>query len=164
MKFVTPEKSPVSKTFLKLGSGSSATGVFRGEPEVQYQVFENGKYRIVPSTDPNGLFRFVINFIVKENGLLTSKIFQGNWHDYQALKALHEEFDLESTYVKISQTGERQTKRMSFMPMTKQKPDQKQLQAVALQPTGKSQQEQPPMPDMGDEYAPSFEDEENIPF
>src|SRR5882724_683457 len=114
MKFNAEQGSSKSQgSYLQLGDGKSAIGVFRGEPEVFYQIFENGKYRGVPSTDANGQFKFAVNFIVKENGMLVSKLFQGNWFDYKALEALNEEFPLETTFVKISQTGERQTKRIS---------------------------------------------------
>lgn len=133
MKFIAHKSKSTPKVFLKLNSGESVIGVFRGDPEVYFQVYEDGKYKRVPESDPAGQFRFAVNFIVKENGALVSKLFQGNWHDYEALKALNGEFELEETYVKVSQTGERQTKRISFMPMTKAKPNPEQLKNVSLQ-------------------------------
>lgn len=133
MNFPEIESQGSTKSFVKVGDGNSVIGVFKGDPEIFYQVFENGKYKVVPKSDASGVFRFSINFITKEDGKLVAKLFQGNWHDLKALKALHDEFNLEETYVKVSQTGERQNKRMSFMPMTKQKPDQALFKAVELQ-------------------------------
>lgn len=133
MKFITPEKSTPSRTFVKLSDGKSVVGVFRGDPEIFYQVYEEGKYKVVSQAHPQAQFRFSINFITKENGALVAKVFQGNWHDHESLRALHEEFDLENTFVKVTQSGERQTKRLNFMPMPKHKPDAKQLDEVQLQ-------------------------------
>lgn len=133
MRFDAEEKS-TPKAFVKLGDGQTVTGVFRGEIKTFYQAYIDGKYKIVPKDDPNGFFRFNVNLIVKEGGNLLAKVFQGNWHDYKALKALNEEFTLEHIFVKITQTGERQTKRLAFMPISKQKPDQAQLSEVVLAP------------------------------
>jgi hypothetical protein len=155
MRFDTPEKEPSNgKNFLKIGDGKSVVGVFRGDIHTYYQVFENGRYRVVPSTDANGKFAFKINFICKDNGSLVAKIFQGNYYDYQALRELHDEYDLEKVYTQISQTGERQTKRISFLPKIKQKPDEKQLATILLHDLG---------PKDGNETTLSFEDDE-IPF
>jgi len=142
MKFHKPEREPTGGNFLKIGDGKSIIGVFRGDPYIYYQVFENGRYQVVPSTDANGKFAFKINFIIKDGDALVSKIFQGNYYDYQALMDLHEEFDLEKIYVQISQTGERQSKRMSYMPKTKQKPDEKKLASVTLVEFGQKQSEE----------------------
>lgn len=133
MKFNEEAPPSGSKSFLKLSNGDSTIGVFKGNLEVFYQVFENGKYRTVPKDDANGQFKFRVNFITKENGVLVAKIFSGNWHDYKALKDYHEEYNLETIFMKVTQTGERQTKRISFMPMTKTKPDAATINGVALQ-------------------------------
>lgn len=150
--------APSGGNFLKIGDGKSVIGVFRGEIHKFYQVFEAGRYRVVPSTDANGKFAFKVNFICKENGALVAKIFQGNIFDYKALGELHDEFDLEKTYIQISQTGERQSKRLSFMPKTKQKPDEKQLATIALHDLG------PKSENSESESVGSFDDDDNIPF
>lgn len=156
MNFGTPEKEPsAGKNFLKIGDGKSVVGIFRGDIHTYYQVFENGRYRVVPSTDANGKFAFKVNFIVNENGSYVSKIFQGNYYDYQALRELNEEHDgLEKICVQVSQTGERQTKRLSFLVKTKQKPDEKKLATVEMYDLGEKS---------GNESSSSFDDDE-IPF
>jgi len=157
MKFNKPDREPVGGNFLRLGDGKSVIGVFRGDPFTFYQSYENGRYRVVPSTDANGKFAFKINFIVKEGDSLVAKIFQGNYFDYTALMDLHDEFDLEKVYIQISQTGERQNKRISFLPRTKQKPDEKKIASVPLIGFGQNPDES----FNGNE--PSFDSEE-IPF
>lgn len=168
IKFPEIEEKGSSKTFLKIGEGNSIVGVFRGDPEIYYQIFENGKYKVVSKETPGSQFKFAINFVMKENGALVSKIFQGNWHDLKALKALHEEFNLEETYVKVSQSGERQNKRLSFMPMTKQKPDQASIRSVDLQ-DAKPRSQQAANVGYGDvsgysETKVTLFDEETVPF
>lgn len=126
------ENKVSSKTFLKVGDGNSVVGVFKGDPETFYRIYEDGKYKIVPKSDVNGKFTFQMNVIIRENEELVAKLFQGNWHNLEDLKALHKEYNLEETCIKISQTGERQSKRISFMPMIKQKPDQDEIKKIKL--------------------------------
>jgi hypothetical protein len=135
MKF--PQVEPKSKTYLKLTDGSSVIGVFRGEIDIIYQVYENGRYKTVSSTDANGIFRFNVNFIVKENGMLVAKIFQGNYHDFKTLEEINSQMSLDTTYIKLTQTGERQSKRISFTPQVKSKPDEAKLSLVTLNILGK---------------------------
>jgi hypothetical protein len=135
MKFPEPKRAPSgAKQFLKLGDGKSAIGVFRGEIEEFYQVYKDGKYERVRDEDPEGKFAFAINFVVKENNQHVAKIFQGNYYDYKMLKQLNEQFPLDSHVVQISQTGERQSKRISFLPMPKIPVNEAVLAQVELQP------------------------------
>jgi len=160
VKFPTPERTERGGKFLTLGNGKSVIGVFRGEIGCFYQAFIGGKYVDVPSTDANGTFRFQINVIINENGELVPKIFQGNYFDFQALQELNEQFPLESTYMKISQTGERQSKRISFVPQTKAKPDENKIKHIMLLPVKKSES----TPDMPSYFNDGPPYDEEIPF
>lgn len=165
-------QTPLGGKFLQLSDGKSVTGVFMGNPEICYRVFEQGKYKNVPEDYPGAKFSFIINIIVKEDDKLVAKLFRGNTFDYDALKQIHEEAPLETIYVKISQSGERQTKRISFMPLMKAKPNTLQLKGVELIPLGKNNRpsipsalmdDEPPLP-LPEDFVDYSTDEEVLPF
>lgn len=92
--------------FLKMKDGESRIGVLRGEIYEFYQVWENGKPRVVSPGDPEGKSRFRLNFVTKEDGDLKVKIFEfGVTINNQLYDLIKEYDDLESNAVKITRHG-----------------------------------------------------------
>lgn len=114
MQFATKIESGPGN-FLKLTDGDSVRGVFRGNPSEFKQHWVDNKSIHCGSTEnspcelckkgdrPN--FRFRINFIMNENGVFSSKIFEQGAKVYRALQALHQDYNLEKTTVKITRSG-----------------------------------------------------------
>jgi hypothetical protein len=80
-------------------------GVFLGEPEAFYVVWDGQKSTTVSKGTPAAKFRFKINMAIQENGVMAVKIFEQGAKFYNQLKALHEEFNLETTFIKITRVG-----------------------------------------------------------
>lgn len=105
MKFnLNPEVgSSGSTTFLKLKDKDVVQGIFRGDVHEFYSKWENGKSTVCSPEE--GRFRFRINFITKENGTLTAKIWEGGAVVYNQLKDLNDLYPLETTMVTIKRNG-----------------------------------------------------------
>lgn len=167
LKFPEFESTGSSKSFIKIGDGNHVIGMFKGTFETFYQKYEDSKYKIVPKSDPSGTFRFSVNFITKENGNFVAKIFQGSWHNLKDINDLQavDGHDLEKIYVRISQTGERKNKRLTFAPYTKQAPDFEKIAKVELQdpkprtPTNINYKGPETADAFDDSPMPSFDDE-----
>lgn len=63
-----------SNKFIKLKDGDSIEGVFRGDPYTFYQKFKDPNEYLQYAEGRS--FKFKVNFIVKENDTLVSKILQ----------------------------------------------------------------------------------------
>lgn len=143
MKFdANPPRGGGGKNYIKLESGQSISGVFRGEPH-DFFVHWLDKKSAECSGDScqhckNGdraRFRFRINFVTAENGALIAKVFESNGAVYDQLKALNDECDLEWTKVKITRQGQGQQTNYYVMPLPKQewKPEtEKQINEIKL--------------------------------
>jgi hypothetical protein len=102
-----------SKNILKIKSGESATGVFRGNPKDFRQHWKDNKSTVCTGRDTCDLckageksaFRFRINFVTRENGALLAKVFEQGKSLYEQLKLLNKEIDLEKTSIKITRQG-----------------------------------------------------------
>lgn len=115
MKFDTGSSGQSGKAdYVKLKSGDSIRGVFRGEPHVFYSHWKDGRPYACEGRDICGKcavgdktsFRFKINFIVKENETYVTKVWEQGWTVFLDLKALNEGgYDLEKFLMKISRTG-----------------------------------------------------------
>lgn len=106
MQFPSTPSTDSKSNFLKLKSGESVTGVFRGDTMEFYAKWENKKTVIVPEGEDGGKFRFRINFITKENGTLVAKIWEQGAMTYNMLKELNTEYELQNTFVKITRHGD----------------------------------------------------------
>jgi len=142
MHFAREESKEDGKNFLKLKDGDSVTGVFRGnlyEFDIHW-VGNRSQECTGPECDEcmrsKKKFRFRLNFVTKENGVCVPKIFEQGWKVYRHLKAVHADYNLEKTIVKISRKGSgTQDTSYTIMPVPQhQVPDalEKQLQAVQL--------------------------------
>lgn len=121
-------------SFLKLKNKESATGVFLGEPYEFFQIWENGKTRVVTEGTPKASFRFRLNFIVKEGNGYVAKIFENGPTVYRDLKAIHQEYNLEDTVVKITRHGEKLETTYTVMPVKGQvTPEVKRVKLLDLE-------------------------------
>lgn len=144
MKF--KEKLPsTGKYFLRLKSGDSVKGVFRGEPYDFKQHWVNQRGSVCEGDGcphckegKKPSFRFRLNFVLSENGAMVAKIFEQGWMVYESLRSLHgADYDLEKTVVQITRHGSGQDTTYSVIPLQGAKGQvtegfEKQLGAVAL--------------------------------
>lgn len=116
-----------SKNFVKLKSGDSVTGVFRGDPYDFKQHWSNQRSSLCTGEacekckagDKPG-FRFRINFVTTENGAQVAKIFEQGWTVYDYLRTLNEsDYDLEKHTVKITRNGEGTNTTYNIVPLAK---------------------------------------------
>lgn len=105
-----------SPLFMKLKDKDTIKGVFRGEPFVFYSKWENGKSIISKEGEPKARFRFRINFVYKENGILVSKIWEQGGVVYNQLKDLNGEYELSKTLVSIKRNGSDMSTTYSILP------------------------------------------------
>lgn len=121
--------------FLTLKDGESAVGVFRGEPVTYFAKWVNGKTYPCSEDEDEASFKFRINFLTRENEVLVAKIFEKGAPTYRDLQAIHQEFNLEETIVKVTRTGEGKESRYKVMPVKENKVSaemEAQLKAVTL--------------------------------
>jgi hypothetical protein len=105
-------------TFLKLAAGETASGVFRGDPRFFYSKWVGGKGVETDAEDPDGRERFRMNFVMKENGVYTAKIFEASGLVYDDLSVLDSQgYDLFKTPVSIKRQGEGKQTRYVFLPV-----------------------------------------------
>lgn len=149
-----------SGIFLRLKDKESVTGVFRGDLHEFSTLWKDGKSQVVPDGTPKASFRFRINFILSENGAMVSKIWEQGATNYHKLKELHDEYNLEKTYVKITRHGRGLDTEYSILPLVKQQVTpmiEKKIAAVGLQELKHEDAPQVMAP-------PSTDNDEEIPF
>lgn len=95
-------KNIPSGSFIKLKSGESIKGVFRGEPRCFFSIF-NDKTEYEAYV-PGSSFRFKIPFVVKENGAYVAKIFSQGKRFWEMLKKCKEKYGLDKVF-EISREG-----------------------------------------------------------
>lgn len=126
MKF--REKSTGGKNFLKLKSGESIRGVFRGDIYEFRQHWDIQTKRSILCLAPDicpkcqagekSTFRFRLNFVTKENETFVAKVFEQGWGTYECLKSLHEgDYNLETYLMKITRHGELTQTTYSIIPV-----------------------------------------------
>lgn len=93
--------------FIKLKDGESIQGVLTGEPYQFRQIWAKGNTKYFNATDDveGSSFRFRINMVIKENGMLVSKILEQSYNVFKQLQDLSSEYDLSRTSIKISRRG-----------------------------------------------------------
>lgn len=124
--------------FIALKDGDKITGVFAGEPSI-FKIHWIGQKSfkcIGRATCPHcqdgdkPKFRFKINFITKDDGVLIAKIFEGSYGTFLDLKTMHEsDHDLSETQVTVSRRGLKAETRYTIMP-TKAQPMPKELENI----------------------------------
>lgn len=115
---------------LKLKSGESVKGVFRGEPYKFKQHWKNNRSSLCQGLDcilceevddegksryPN--FRFRVNFVISENGQWVAKVFEQGGRVYDKIEGLSTEYDLNKVQVKITRYGTDQSTNYEIVPL-----------------------------------------------
>lgn len=119
MKFKDhPNQSSGSNTFLTIKDQQSVKGIFIGDIYEFYTKWVGGKSVVTDESDSEAKIRFRCNFITAgEDGDLTTKIWEFPYAVYESLKAINEEYPLETTKVKISRMGTGTSTNYSIMPL-----------------------------------------------
>lgn len=123
-------KSEETRNFLKLQSGESIQGVFKGDPfdfrihwiknEQRSVVCEGRETCSVCKLGEKSGFRFRINFIARDGEGYIAKVFEQGWTTYQALIKLQESgYDLENQIMMISRQGTGLNTAYSIIPSPK---------------------------------------------
>lgn len=119
MKFRRDLPEQASGDFLKLKDQESVTGIFRGEAYTYFVKWEGKKATIVPEGTQGAKFRFRINFVVKDGTTYVPKIFEQGQTVYETMAELHDEYNLETTVVKITRKGIELKTEYTLMPLLK---------------------------------------------
>lgn len=123
MKF--KPKSEDTRNYVKIKSGESVTGAFRGEP-FEFRVHWNDNRSSVCPGDTCDLctagskatFKFRVNFIVKSEDGYEAKVLEQGWRFYEDLRTLNEEYSpIENHIFKISRQGEKFQTKYSIFPI-----------------------------------------------
>lgn len=109
-------------SFLRIKDGGSVTVLVLGEPHT-YNAMWNGKSYVECGED-EGSFRFKVNVAVQdEDGNWVCKIWESAGYVYDNLVALSEDYDLNSTLIKVSRRGSTaQDTTYTIIPSPKQPP------------------------------------------
>lgn len=101
-----------SKNFIRLKDGETVMCLFQGEPHDFKQHWDGNKSRLCTgegcidcSKGIKASFRFRINVVVSENGVLTAKIFEQGATVYKNLRTIHANYDLSKNFMSITRTG-----------------------------------------------------------
>lgn len=132
MKFKDDTQLPSSgqsfgkDAFLKLEPGKTAILAFRGEPHDFRTHWINNKGVLCAGSEcqacKDGLpssFRFRINVILKENGLVTAKILEQGRTVYNALRDMHTDYPLDKHLMKVTRIGSGKETSYSILPAPK---------------------------------------------
>jgi len=111
--------------YLQLKAGESVEVVFRGDLHEFDSHWVQGKGSVIcegPScswceSGEKPKFRFKVNAVMKENAALVAKVWEQGQTVYEQLSTLSEEYDLESTKVKVTRHGEGMDTTYSVLPV-----------------------------------------------
>ncbi len=95
--------------YLKVKSGESVKGVFRGEIYEWKAKWNQGskRYDVIENSDPTLNNRFKANFVVWEEGKFVARVFEFGLSVYEQLEELSKHYaNLETVKVVISRKGE----------------------------------------------------------
>lgn len=143
----SPKTSSDSKNYLKLKDRDSVTGIFRGDVREFYVQWIDKKPIECDENAAGAKFRFCVNLVFKdkETNQLVAKIFEQGAVVYNQIKDLNSEYDLETTFVKITRNGSGMNDtNYSILPILKQtvtEQIEKQLSAVELHELAPKSQE-----------------------
>ena len=135
MQFDHNPVTSTTTTFLKINDGESVQGVFRGDPHAFKSKWTDSGSELCQDNDPEGRFRFRINFVQMVNGALTAFIWEQGARVYDNLKVLNADYDLESTIVRITRSGTGTDTRYTIIPIKKHQVDgdlEKSLKEINL--------------------------------
>lgn len=141
-----------SKNLLKLKAGEEIRGVFRGDPVDYRQHWHQNRGVICPgrhkcelcNAGEKSAFRFRINFIVNENGAYVAKVFEQGRAVYEALKALHTDYNLEKHQMKIKRLGSGTETTYNILPVPNGNVTdelEKKLSAIPVNPLSEATEE-----------------------
>ena len=117
MKF---DKSPKESTgeYLKISSGESVTGIFRGDERTFYAKWVDQKSVECAESDLGAKFRFRVNFITKVGeGKYEAKIWEQGPLVYNQLKDFNADYPLESSVIKITRQGDKLDTTYTILPV-----------------------------------------------
>ena len=127
-------QSEGSSLFLKLKDGESATGVFRGEIFEFYSKWVGNRSQVTNALDQEGKARFRLNFVMKDGGRFTAKIWEFGVAVYNQLGEINEEYPLEETKVKITRRGTSTETTYTILPLLKDKISDAAKKEIELTP------------------------------
>lgn len=107
--------------YLKLKSGESITGIFRGEIHEHFVRWNNGKSEAAQLGEPGAKIRFEINFVTFVDGRFIAKIFSFPQSLYNQLADVNSEYPLEKTKVKLSRSGDGLETEWRVLPLVSEK-------------------------------------------
>lgn len=164
MKFRKLELQENSGKFLRIKSGESIKGVFRGEIYEFMIKWENNKSHVVENLDLTKNNRFKLNFVVFEEGRFIAKIWEFSQTVYNTLSSIAEEYPLEKTKVKITRQGVGTETTYHILPLLNEPLGPQalsQIEAVELAFLGTQKK---PEPENRLLPASNYETEEDLPF
>lgn len=155
-------------SFLKIASGTSVTGVFRGEVFEFWQKWPNGGEKQVffdeaKAMAANAKPRFKLNFVTKDDdGKLVAKVWEFGLGTYNELAEINAEYPLEETVIKITRKGEGKNTEYHLLPLVRQPLNKKQLNEIAAV---ELQKLEPVAHEPAGEFASEMdEDTDEVPF
>jgi hypothetical protein len=154
-----------TSNYLKVGDGKSVTGVFRGEVHEFWQSWpRGGTKQVFGEPTPGASSRFKINFVTSEDKRLVAKVWEFGLTVYNQMAELSENFDLETTSVKISRRGMDKNTQWIIIPLGPiDKKALKGIEAVGLNVLdgGYASAHEPPIPWSGSD---NDHTEDELPF
>lgn len=132
MNFPEVESGTGGKDIVKLKGGDVIAGIFKGNPHIFRQHWENGRSQTCAGQDvcdrckagDKPKFRFAINFVIKDGNGYVAKVFEQSYGTYLDMKELHKEYNLEKTVVQIKRMGDdKNNTRYTILPLKSQPKD-----------------------------------------
>lgn len=151
--------------FLKFKDGESKVIIPRGEIYEFFQIWENGKSRLVGGSEPGAKSRFRMNALTKEDGELKARIFEFGLTIYNQLAEIADDYPIDKTAIKVTRRGTG-TDTMYMLIPAKEQPTPAQLKSMAEIPLNiLEHKEAAPQPKVKN-FAPGAEDEDSdeVPF
>lgn len=162
--------------FVKIKSGESVTGVFRGIPVEFFRHWDNAQKRSHPCTrneefgcarceeGERGSWRFRTNFVTKGDNGMEAKVFEGGSKIWDQLSNLDGEYDLQTWAVRISRMGSTMNDTVyTVMPLPTGKLQGPGLAAVEAVPLLQLDADLKPAAPQ-EEQQPEPDDSQDIPF
>jgi hypothetical protein len=104
-KFEVKSRNENSGRYLKIEDGESVVAVLRGEIQMKYLLWANGKSEeVVPGT-PGAKPRFSVNAVIHENGKFVAKVWDFSTTTCGELEKINERDPLATTKIRITRHG-----------------------------------------------------------
>lgn len=135
-------------SFLKLESGKSVNGVFRGELYTFWQTWpQGGTKQVFAEPTPGAQMRFKANVVIYEDGKFVAKAWEFSPTVNNMLYEISQELDITKTKCKISRIGEGKKTQYIIIPLGPL--DAKSLKAIEAVELVQLEPREP-QPDTGD--------------